>query len=60
MIALNDQGARGCEIMLAVNNAYQGTFLWRFGVLLAADTQAHTTDAHLPTAPPDEIAALAG
>ncbi|HEY7348600.1 MAG TPA: hypothetical protein VH599_09830 [Ktedonobacterales bacterium] len=55
-----DQGARGCELQLLVDNAFQGMFLWRFGVLLAVDQQAHTTRPELPIAPPAEIAALAG
>jgi hypothetical protein len=34
-----------------------GLFVWRYGVLLAGDAQAHTLISSLPVAPPDEVAA---
>jgi hypothetical protein len=55
---LHNQQARGCEIQAYVYNSYQGAFLWRFGVLLAVDKQAHTTAPQLPIAPQAEISAL--
>lgn len=60
-IATNSgQGAPGCDIHLYLKNTFQGTFLWRFGVLLAGDAQAHATDPQLPVAPPEEVAAAGG
>lgn len=53
-----DQGAQGCEMVLDVNAVDQGLYLWRFGVLLAADKQARATHPELPVAPPAEIAAV--
>ncbi|HLW03683.1 MAG TPA: hypothetical protein VKT82_33865 [Ktedonobacterales bacterium] len=55
---LNDQRAQGCEIQAYAFNSYQGAFLWRFGVLLAVDKQAHTTAPQLPMAPQAEVDAL--
>ena len=43
---LHDQGIEGCELSLQLNGADQGLFVWRFGVLLAADAQAHSTPPH--------------
>jgi hypothetical protein len=37
-----------------------GHYIWRWGVLLAADTQAHTLFPSLPIAPQNEIAAVGG
>lgn len=54
----HDQGAQGCEMVLDVNAIDQGLYLWRFGVLLAADKQARAAHPELPVAPPDEIAAV--
>lgn len=53
-----DQGAPGCEVLVQVNNTGEGIFLWRFGVLLAANSRAHTMYPALPIAPPAEIAAV--
>ncbi len=57
---LVDHGAEGCLMELLQNNSNMGRFLWRFGVLMAADTQAHTLFPSLPVAPQDEIAAVNG
>jgi hypothetical protein len=48
-------GVEGCQLQ-----ANSGTFIWRFGVLLAADAQAHTMLPALPIASPAEISAVAG
>jgi hypothetical protein len=42
------------------NNKKYGHYVWRWGVLLAADTQAHTLFPSLPVAPQSEIAAVGG
>jgi len=55
---IHDQGAPGCEVLVQMNNTAQGTFIWRFGVLLAANARAHTMYPTLPVAPPAEIAAV--
>jgi hypothetical protein len=55
-----DRGVQGCELSAFVNGVSQGTFLWRFGVLLAADATARATSPQLPVAPPEEIAAVEG
>jgi hypothetical protein len=55
---INDRGVQGCELLAFVNGVSQGTFLWRFGVLLAANAKAHGTYPQLPVAPPEEIAAV--
>jgi hypothetical protein len=56
---LRDRGVEGCEWQTQVNSTEQGTFLWRFGVLLVADAKTHAAYPSLPIAPPQEIAALA-
>ncbi|HLV99059.1 MAG TPA: hypothetical protein VKT82_10330 [Ktedonobacterales bacterium] len=58
IVTRNDRGVQGCELQAFVNGTSQGTFLWRFGVLLAADAKAHATYPPLPVAPPEEIAAV--
>jgi hypothetical protein len=60
IVTNSDQGAPGCEIHLYLQNTFRGTFLWRFGVLLAVDARAHATDPHVPVAPPEEVAAAGG
>jgi hypothetical protein len=53
-------GLAGCELQLTdANRANRGTFVWRFGVLLAADAQAQAVLPDLPVAPPDEVLAVA-
>jgi hypothetical protein len=53
-----DHGLAGCKLHLTdAGGTGRGFFLWRFGVLLAADLQAHTT-FHLPLAPPSALAAV--
>jgi hypothetical protein len=37
-----------------------GHYIWRWGVLLAADAQAHTLFPSLPIAPQSEITAVGG
>jgi hypothetical protein len=55
------QGVNGCQISLSANeNPAQGTFLWRFGVLLAADDAAHQLLPNLPIASRVEITAVQG
>jgi hypothetical protein len=54
----HDQGAAGCELILDVNSIDQGLYLWRFGVLLAADARARAAHPELPVAPPEELAAV--
>jgi hypothetical protein len=59
--ALGNNAAEGCEIQLSVQSGGgSATFIWRFGVLLAADAQAHTMLPALPIASPAEISAVAG
>lgn len=54
----HNQAIEGCEPSLQSNSGTNlGTFLWRFGVLLAADANAHALLPALPMAPPDELAA---
>lgn len=61
---LSDRGAQGCLLSLqtSANGNVQdiGTFLWRFGVLLAADAGAHTFRPDLPIASRTAIAAAGG
>jgi hypothetical protein len=46
---------------LAPNGAKQhGSYIWRWGVLLAADAQARTLFPSLPVAPQSEITAVGG
>jgi hypothetical protein len=67
---LSDHGVEGCLIVTAPNGAFfpglgtppppdDGQFVWRFGVLLAANAAAHTLAPDLPLAPPDEIKTVA-
>ncbi|HEY7349543.1 MAG TPA: hypothetical protein VH599_14600 [Ktedonobacterales bacterium] len=56
-----DQGIEGCQITLQdTGGTGRGSFIWRFGVLLAADSEAHHRLPQLPVAPPAEIAAVQG
>ncbi len=57
---LRQQGTAGCEYQLFQNNTNYGQFVWRFGVLLAADATAHNTFPTLPIASPEDIAAVGG
>ena len=54
-----NKGVEGCLISLQVNDS-KGLFLWRFGVLLAANAGAHTILPDLPIASPAAIAAVSG
>jgi hypothetical protein len=56
---LTDRGVNGCLLSVQANGQGSSTFLWRFGVLLAADDAAHTLLPDLPLAPPAEISAVA-
>lgn len=69
-IQQSDHGVEGCLFVTAPNGAFfpglgtppppdDGQFVWRFGVLLAANAAAHTLAPDLPLAPPDEIKAVA-
>lgn len=57
---LHDQGIEGCELGLQLNAIGQGLFVWRFGVLLAADAKAHSTLPTLPIATPADLAVVGG
>jgi hypothetical protein len=51
----------GCEFGLqTAQGANAGHFVWRFGVLLAADGPAHALLPALPLAPASELAAVGG
>lgn len=56
---LTNKGVEGCLISVQTSDS-SGTFLWRFGVLLAADAGAHTILPDLPIASPAAIAAVSG
>jgi hypothetical protein len=56
---VTNKGVEGCLIPVQAKGA-NGTFLWRFGVLLAADAGAHTILPDLPIAPPAAIATVSG
>lgn len=55
------KGIEGC-LMTAqdTSGSSLGSFIWRFGVLLATDSKAHKLLPSLPVAPPAEIAAVKG
>jgi hypothetical protein len=61
---LHDAGVQGCEFRVSSGvtpeekRASGGVFLWRFGVLLAADSASLAAYPWLPLAPPAEIAAV--
>jgi hypothetical protein len=57
---VHDRGIEGCELQAQTSQGKQGLFLWRFGVLLAADDGAQAMQPALPIAPPEEIAAVEG
>lgn len=57
---LADQGIGGCELSLQLNAIDQGHFVWRFGVLLAADARAQSTLPALPIASLADLAAVGG
>jgi hypothetical protein len=57
----SDRGIEGCELqMQSLAGTPEGTFIWRFGVLLAVDAPAHAVAPELPMAPASEIAAVSG
>jgi hypothetical protein len=57
--ALHDHRLQGCELGLQTGlGANAGRFVWRFGVLLAEDEQAHALLPALPLAPASEEAAV--
>jgi hypothetical protein len=50
---------RGCALqIMSSNDTVLGTFIWRFGVLLAKDKDAHALLPSVPIAPSQEIAAV--
>lgn len=52
-------GIQGCAFtLLTAAGGDAGTLLWRFGVLLAADPQAHTGYPRLPLAPAGALQAI--
>ena len=56
---VTNKGVEGCLIPVQAKGG-SGTFLWRFGVLLAADAGAHALLPDLPIASPAAIAAVSG
>jgi hypothetical protein len=56
---VTNKGVEGCLISVQVPGG-SGVFLWRFGVLLAADDGAHALLPDLPIASPAAIAAVSG
>jgi hypothetical protein len=56
----SDSSIQGCFLLLGGGSTGQGQLLWRFGVLLAVDQQAHSSFPTLPLAPKQEIAAVEG
>lgn len=57
---LHERGIDGCELAVQQNHQNKGRFIWRFGVLLAADAGAQRLLPTLPVAPLDEITAVGG
>jgi hypothetical protein len=57
---VHQRGIEGCELAVQQHRQDQGTFIWRFGVLLAADAGAQRLLPMLPVAPLDEITAVGG
>jgi hypothetical protein len=59
---LHDRGLAGCELSLQVNSGEnsgsQGEFVWRSGVLLAANEQGHLTLPQLPMATTADLSAV--
>ncbi len=55
-----DRGGEGCSFHLRDVDGSITHFIWRFGVLLAADRAAQARVPSLPLAPPDEVAAVDG
>lgn len=51
-------GVRGCSFHIINQGNTIGTFIWRFGVLLAVDDKAHALLPSVPIAPPQEITAV--
>ena len=56
----HQQGIAGCEFVAWHTRQARGVFLWRFGVLLAANAGAQALWPTLPVAPFDEMAAVDG
>ena len=58
-LAVTPGGPEGCRLQaLDQGNSPQATFIYLFGVLLAADDGAHKLLPSLPMAPPLEVAAM--
>ena len=56
----HDAGIQGCNLVSQQGHKDQDAFVWRFGVLLAADAQAQNVLPALPLALPEERAAVDG
>ncbi|HLW03823.1 MAG TPA: hypothetical protein VKT82_34570 [Ktedonobacterales bacterium] len=54
----SNKGVQGCLFTAQNSAGERSTFLWRFGVLLAADAGAHNLLPDLPMAPQDEKTSL--
>ena len=55
------QGIEGCQVSLQdTAGTKRGAFIWRFGVLLAADDAGHRLAPNLPVAPAAEVKAVQG
>jgi hypothetical protein len=64
---VDNNGIGGCTLQLTrtggtgvtgTDGTNAGSFVWRFGVLLAADAEAHALLPYLPLAPSSELAAV--
>ncbi|MGZ3639036.1 MAG: hypothetical protein ACXVCX_14495, partial [Ktedonobacterales bacterium] len=56
--SIGANGIEGCDIQVLNSSGKFARFIWRFGVLLAADAAAHQTIPSLPVAPQAEIDAV--
>ena len=57
---LSDRGMEGCALGLKTNQGLTAQFVWRFGVLLAANESARALLPNLPLASARDIAAVQG
>jgi hypothetical protein len=55
VVIAREHGLEGCELIAQMDQQVKGTFIWRFGALLAADDAAHRLLPALPLAPLEEI-----
>lgn len=56
--SISPNGIEGCDIQVLNSSGKFARFIWRFGVLLAADAAAHQLVPSLPVAPQAEIDAV--